>query len=77
MNKKRYLHVKMGDNVIILTGDDKKKTGKIIDVDVKNNRVKVENMRVMTHFGKKKDGGMTQKEGWIHASNVRRLNNEG
>ena len=36
------LHVKKGDNVLVLAGKDKGKTGKVLSADPKNNRVVVD-----------------------------------
>ena len=41
MAEKKKMHVKKGDNVVIITGKDAGKQGKIIDVDTKNGRVYV------------------------------------
>jgi large subunit ribosomal protein L24 len=76
MNKKNFLHVKRGDFVKIIAGDDKGKTGTVIDVNTNDCRVKVSGVKIMTHFNKKKENsnvpGIEKKEGWIHASNVKK-----
>ena len=78
MNKRNFLHVKKGDLVKVIAGNDKGKTGEILDVDTRDCRVKVSGVKIMTHFNKKKDSeanvsaGIEKKEGWIHASNVKK-----
>lgn len=79
MNKRNFLHVKKGDFVRVIAGDDKGKTGTIIDINAKDCRVKVAGIKLMTHFNKRKNNnaasdvpGIEKKEGWIHASNVKK-----
>ncbi len=68
------MHVKKGDNVRILSGNDAGKSGKIMTVDKTNNTVIVEN----ANMGKKhvkprkagEAGGIVDFERPIHASNV-------
>ena len=42
------LHVKKGDTVLVLSGNDKGKQGKILRVDVKKNRAIVEGVRIIS-----------------------------
>lgn len=72
MNKKNYLHVKTGDLVKIIAGDDKGKTGTILKVQINKCAVKVSGIKILTHFNKADKGGIVKKEGWIHASNVKK-----
>jgi len=69
------MHVKKGDNVIVLTGKDKSKSGKILRAFPKLNRVLVEgiNIKKVTQKAKKKDGkGQIVERAYpIDASNVR------
>ena len=65
--------VKKGNNVKILTGKDKNKTGEIIEIDRKNNRAKVKGMNmVKKHIKttKEKKGGIVTKENFINISNL-------
>lgn len=62
-----------GDKIIIVTGNDKKFTGEIIEIHKNKDRVKVKGAHMQTHFDKGEAGkiaGLNQKEGWIHISNV-------
>ena len=68
------MNVKKGDSVIVISGNDKGKTGKILKVLVKDNRVVVEGVNVVSRHTKPSnanpDGGIIKKEAPIHASNV-------
>lgn len=66
--------LKKGDTVIITTGKDKGKQGKIVDVDRKNNRVLVQGANMVTKHAKpsaaNQQGGIMHQEAYIDASNV-------
>jgi large subunit ribosomal protein L24 len=69
------MHVKKGDNVIVLTGKDKGKSGKILRAFPKLDRVLVEGVNIKkVHERAKKQGGKGQtieKVYPIHVSNVK------
>lgn len=71
------MHVKKGDNVIVISGNDKGKIGKILEVMIKQNRVVVEGVNITTRHLKPSnenpDGGIEKIEAPIHASNVQIL----
>ncbi len=54
-------NLKKGDNVAVLAGKDKGKTGKVISVDRKSMRVTVEAINMHTRFEKKHTGKPGQK----------------
>ena len=66
--------IKRGDRVIITTGKDKGKEGKILVVDHKKNRVIVEGANMMKRHKKANQqnpqGGIIQTEAPLHISNV-------
>ena len=68
------LHVRKGDNVKVLTGKDKGKTGKILATDPKTQMVLVEGINIATHHIKARSateqGGRKKVEAPISASNV-------
>jgi len=68
------MKIRKNDNVIVVAGNDKGKTGKILKVFPQANRVIVEgiNMRKRHTKASQKNpqGGITEKEAPIHASNV-------
>ncbi len=67
-------HVKKDDTVMILTGKDKGKTGKILKVIPKKMRVIVEGVNIVKKHQKptqaNPEGGIITKEAPIHVSNV-------
>ncbi|MGM9759541.1 MAG: 50S ribosomal protein L24 [Parabacteroides sp.] len=68
------LHIKKGDNVIVNTGDDKGKTGRVLRVLVKENRAVVEGINMVSKHtkpnAKNPQGGIEKKEAPIHISNL-------
>ena len=68
------LHVKKGDNVLVLAGKDKGKTGKVLSADPKNNRVVVDGVNIITKHNKPRSaqvpGGIEKTNGTIDSSNV-------
>lgn len=67
-------HVKKNDEVIILSGDDKGKKGRIIDVDHKKSRVFVDGVNLNSKHSKPNQknpqGGIIKTPGGIHISKV-------
>jgi large subunit ribosomal protein L24 len=68
------MKVKTGDNVLVITGKDKGKSGKVLEVLASDNKVVVENINVVTKHQKPRSqqdkGGKIQKTAPIEASNV-------
>lgn len=68
--------IKKGDNVIIITGKDKGKKGKIIRVLVSENKVIVEGANMMKRHQRPRKSGekgsIKNIEMPIHASNVKK-----
>ena len=65
--------IKKGDKVLVLTGKDRKKDGEIIEIDRKNNRVKVKGINIVKKHvktTKEKKGGIISKENFINLSNL-------
>ena len=70
------MHVKKGDNVIVLAGKDKGKKGAIIKALPKEDKVLVEgvNIRKVHDKSKGKGKGVTIEKGYpIHVSNVKKV----
>lgn len=71
MNK---LHVKKGDTVVILSGKDKGKKGKILEVSPKEQKLIVEGLNMVTkHVKPRKQGdagGIIKAEGALYACKV-------
>ncbi|ADQ17525.1 LSU ribosomal protein L24P [Leadbetterella byssophila DSM 17132] len=76
-NKIPKLHVKSGDTVQVISGNSKGKTGKIVEVLVKKNRVVVEGVNLIKKHIKPSaqnpQGEIREVEGSIHISNVKLL----
>jgi large subunit ribosomal protein L24 len=68
--------IKKGDLVKAVTGDDKGKTGKVLQVLSGNQRAVVEGLNfVKKHMRKTQDnpqGGVFEKEASIHISNLKK-----
>jgi large subunit ribosomal protein L24 len=73
-NKQAKLHIKKGDNVVVLSGNDKTKTGKVLEIITEKNRAIVEGINMVTKHQKpsagKPEGGIKKMEGTIHISNL-------
>lgn len=68
------MHVKSGDTVIVISGKDKGKKGKILRVLPKENKVVVEGVNMVTKHmkpqGANQQGGRITREAPLHASKV-------
>ena len=68
------MKIKTGDTVKVIAGKDKDRTGKVISVNVKKNRVLVEGVNMVTKHAKPSaanaNGGIIHQEAEIDASNV-------
>ena len=70
------LNLKKGDQVKILAGKDKGKTGEILEINRKSNLVKVKSINlVKKHMKPTKEnkGGIISKESFLHQSNVKNI----
>ena len=68
--------IKKGIQVKILTGKDKGKSGEILEIDRKQNKVKVKSINmVKKHLKPTKEnkGGIITKENFINLSNVKNI----
>ena len=68
------LHIKKNDTVIVLAGNDKGKTGKVLKVLVDKNKAIVEGVRIVSKSAKPSaknpQGGIIKQEAPIHISNL-------
>lgn len=68
------LSVKKGDNVMVISGKDKGKVGKVLKVDNDTSRIYVEGINMISKSKKPRNaqdkGGIIKQEGTIHVSNV-------
>ena len=69
-------HVKKGDEVVVISGTERGKRGKVIEVINKSERVIVEGIKMIKRHTKKNQnnpqGAIVEREGTIHISNVMR-----
>lgn len=72
------LHVKTGDTVKVIAGDERGKTGIIKSVNRSTQRVVVDGLNLVTKHNKPSarspQGGITKMEAPIHVSNVQAIN---
>lgn len=68
------LHIRKGDEVIVLAGDDKGRKGKVLKVLVTKQRALVEGVNMvsksMKPSAKNPQGGIVKQEAPIHVSNL-------
>ena len=68
------LHIRKGDEVIVLAGDDKGRKGKVLKVLVAKQRALVEGVNMvsksMKPSAKNPQGGIVKQEAPIHVSNL-------
>lgn len=77
-----YMKLKKGDNVVVITGKDKGKTGQVTKVSPDTNRVVVGGINMRKKATKPdqqtgEGGGLISAEASIHASNVMMLGADG
>jgi large subunit ribosomal protein L24 len=72
MQKK--LHIKKGDTVMLIAGDDKGKKGRVLEVITAKDRALVEGVNMMKKAtkpnAKAPQGGIIEKEAPVHISNL-------
>jgi large subunit ribosomal protein L24 len=80
MNKTK-LHVKTGDTVKVIAGDDRGKTGRVTSVLTDKQKVVIEGLNLVTKHSKPSaknpQGGIAKVEAPIHVSNVVLLDAKG
>ncbi len=70
------IRIKKGDNVYVLSGKEKGKTGKVLEIDHERQRAVVEKLMVFKrHFKRGRnpaapEGGIVDRNGSIHVSNL-------
>jgi|TARA_B110000211_G_C13646493_1_gene363974 large subunit ribosomal protein L24 len=72
------MNLKKGIQVRVITGKDKGKTGEILEINRKLNKVKVKTVNMIkrhTKPTKENKGGIVSKESFIHQSNVKNIDN--
>jgi large subunit ribosomal protein L24 len=68
------MKIRKGDTVIVLSGNDRTKTGRVLRVEPEKDRVVVEGVRLVKRHTRPTQrnpkGGVVEREGSIHVSNV-------
>ena len=67
---------KKGTQVKIISGKDKGKTGEILEINRKLNKIKIKSINMIkrhTKPTKENKGGIISKESFIHLSNVKNI----
>ena len=68
--------LKKGNQVKIISGKDKGKTGEILEIDRKMDKVKIKAINMIKKHlkpTKENKGGIISKEGFIHQSNIKNI----
>lgn len=77
---KNRVHIKKGDNVVVISGKDKGKKGNVLSVGVNKRTVIVEGINMVTKHSKPRrageTGGIIQQEAPIYASKVMHICNK-
>jgi large subunit ribosomal protein L24 len=82
----KTMRIKTDDQVIIISGKDRGKTGKVLRTDPKKSRVYVEGLNIIKRHERARSagdmstatpGGIVEKEGPVHVSNVMLLDPKG
>ena len=75
------LHIRKVDNVTVVAGDSKGRTGKVLEVEVEKYRAIVENVNLATKHtkpnAKNPKGGLLKQEMPIHISNLMLVDSTG
>jgi len=68
------MHIRKGDTVAVIAGKEKGRRGKVLDIVTKKDRVVVEKLMMVKRHTKPSQkapqGGIVEKEGTIHISNI-------
>ena len=70
------MNLKKGLQVKIISGKDKGKTGEILEINRKLNKIKVKSINMIKKHlkpTKENKGGIISKESFIHQSNIKNL----
>lgn len=67
-------HVKRGDQVVVIAGSQKGKSGKILEILPAKQRARIEGLAMIKRHEKKSEknpqGAITEREGSVHISNL-------
>ena len=81
MKNPAKLHLKKGDMVLVIAGDDKGKKGRVLEVMIADNRALVEGINIVSRHTKpnaqNQQGGIIKKEAPVNISNLKVLDKSG
>ena len=67
-------HIKRGDEVVVITGEHKGRSGKVLEILPAKNRIIVEGVNLVKHHERKTqdnpEGAISEREASLHYSNV-------
>ena len=70
------MNFKKGSQVQVISGKDKGKTGEILEINRKLNKIKIKSINMIkrhTKPTKENKGGIISKESFIHQSNIKNI----
>ena len=70
------MEIKKGIQVKVIAGKDKGKTGEILEINRKFNKIKIKSINMIKKHlkpTKENKGGIVSKESFIHQSNVKNI----
>ena len=70
------MNLKKGTQVKVISGKDKGKTGEILEINRKLNKIKIKSINMVkkhTKPTKENKGGIVSKESFVHHSNVKNI----
>ena len=70
------MNLKKGTQVQVISGKDKGKTGEILEINRKLNKIKIKSINMIkrhTKPTKENKGGIISKESFIHQSNIKNI----
>jgi large subunit ribosomal protein L24 len=82
----KTMRIRRDDQVVVISGKDRGKTGKVLRTEPKKNRIFVEGLNIIKRHERPRStgdmataspGGIVEKEGPIHVSNVMVLDPKG
>lgn len=75
------LHIKKGDNVMVITGNHKGQSGRVLFLNVDNERAIVEGVNLISKHTKPSadnpKGGIIKQEAGVHISNLKVIDKSG
>ncbi|MBN2638135.1 MAG: 50S ribosomal protein L24 [Bacteroidales bacterium] len=75
------MHIKKGDNVMVIAGNDKGRSGRVLEVIAEKSRAIVEGVNLVSKHTKPNathpNGGIVKKEAPVHISNLKLIDGSG